>query len=254
MSHVDAPMTSGQTIASSCQGRHFEVAAATNAATRRSANELLKRRYGWRGYRAVALPHPESGRHFPLTATQDGVVIGTITVGLDGPEGLNCDRAFQTETDALRQQGRHLCEFTKLAIDPSYGSKHVLAALFHLAYLAADRLASVDTLLMEVNPRHVRYYNRILGASVIGEARKNDTVDAPAVLLAMRFSDVRGKIDQIAGSPNRAGGDRSLYSLAFNQQEEKNIAEQLARNVPGRLGAPFNFPLPAAQAAALGEH
>ncbi len=228
---------------------------ASTPASRLAANRLLRERYSWRGYDNVSLPQLESITHFPLTATHEGVVIGTLTVGVDGPSGLNCDHAFASEVAALRQTGAKLCEFTKLAIDPSLGGKHVLAALFHVAYLAADRLADVDTLLMEVNPRHVRYYCRMLGATVIGDERANEHVNAPAVLLSMAFADVRGKIDAIAGSPHTVGGERSLYSLAFSRHEEDAIVSRLIRRAPlGDDEAPFGFRLPRAQMAVGTDH
>ena len=235
--------------------RHISIAAACSPASRFAANRLLKERYNWRGYDNVSLPHSESITHFPLTATHEGIVIGTLTVGVDGPMGLNCDRAFASEVDTLRRAGAKLCEFTKLAIDPSFGGKHVLAALFHVAYLAADRLTDVDTLLMEVNPRHVRYYCRMLGATVVGDERANEQVNAPAVLLSMAFADVRDKIDAIAGSPKLVGGERSLYSLAFNCQEEEAIVSRLIRRAPlGDDEAPFGFRLPRAQIAVGADH
>lgn len=235
--------------------RSISINAAGTHASRCSAHALLNQRYSWRGYEEVSMPHADSVSHFPLTATQDGQIIGTLTVGLDGSSGLNCDRAFEAEVQLLRDQGARLCEFTKLAVDASFGGKHVLAALFHVAYLAADRLGKVDTLLMEVNPRHVRYYMRMLGARVIGDVRANTQVNAPAVLLSMAFRDVRGKIDDIAGSPHCVGGERSLYSLAFTRQEEDAIIDRLTRRGPsGDDVTPFGFRLPKAQMAAGGEH
>lgn len=233
--------------------QHISIDAPSSAASRHAANRLLRERYSWRGYDNVTLPHPQSISHFPLTATHEGEVIGTLTVGVDGPSGLNCDRAFAAEVDTLRRSGAKLCEFTKLAIDPSLGGKHVLAALFHVAYLAADRLADVDTLLMEVNPRHVRYYSRMLGATIIGDERINSQVNAPAVLLSMAFADVRGKIDAIAGSPQTVG-ERTLYSLAFSRQEEDAIVSRLIRRAPLGDDEVFGFRLPQSQVAVGVDH
>ena len=42
---------------------------------------------------------------------------------------------------------------------------------------------SFDYVVIEVNPRHVRYYERMLGFEVIGPERMNPRVEAPAVLL-----------------------------------------------------------------------
>lgn len=253
--HRPASLAANDRTIGHAVSRSFTIAAASSPASRYAANLLLKERYNWRGYDNVSLPQPESITHFPLTATHEGTVIGTLTVGVDGPMGLNCDRAFAPEVDSLRQTGAKLCEFTKLAIDPSFGGKHVLAALFHVAYLAADRLADVDTLLMEVNPRHVRYYSRMLGATVVGDERTNQHVNAPAVLLSMAFADVRDKIDAIAGSPNLVGGERSLYSLAFNRHEEEAIVSRLIRRAPlGDDEAPFGFRMPRSQIAAGADH
>jgi hypothetical protein len=85
----------------------------------------------------------------------------------------------------LRDSGRSICEFTKLAMDSVLGSKRVLASLFHVAYIYAYRVKGFDCLLIEVNPRHVRYYEKILGFRVIGPKRTNRRVNAPAVLMAL---------------------------------------------------------------------
>lgn len=53
---------------------------------------------------------------------------------------LVLDQLYKDEIDALRQAGRLVCEFTKLAIDQDSHSQRVLAALFHLAYIYAHKL------------------------------------------------------------------------------------------------------------------
>ncbi|NLZ41707.1 MAG: long-chain N-acyl amino acid synthase, partial [Comamonadaceae bacterium] len=163
--------------------REFKIESADSFIVRQSANRLLSERYGWRGYHAVSLPVNQTTNRTTLTAIEDAATIGTITVGLDDSTGMNCDDVFGGELDALRRAGRRLCEFTKLAIDPMTGNRRVLAALFHVAYIVAHRLRGRDTLVMEVNPRHVRYYQRMLGANVVGGERTNRSVNAPAVLL-----------------------------------------------------------------------
>jgi hypothetical protein len=236
--------------------RLVEIETAATESHHRSANALLQDRYGWRGYHAVSLPAPGSGDSVSLTASHDGEVIGTLTVGFDGARGLNCDATFPDEVHALRERGHQLCEFTKLAIHADDDSTQVLAALFHVAYLVACHLHAADTLLIEVNPRHVRYYVRLLGARIEAAERPNRRVNAPAVLLRIDAQEIRRWIDERpAGEapsvPSVAG--RSLYSRAFSPEEEDAIMARLERQQPATAPRraptrPFVFRLPAAQA------
>ena len=209
--------------------RHFKIKTADSFVRRSSANLLLKTRYAWRGYQAVSLPSDQTANRISLTATEDDCTIGTITIGLDGPEGMNSEEVFAGEIKALREQGRRLVEFTKLAIDPIAGTKRVLASLFHVAYIVAHRIRGFDTLVMEVNPRHVRYYERMLGARVIGEERLNRKVNAPAVLLSINFDYIMEQIGAFAGRPECAATERSLYPFAFTLAEEAGIIGKLMR-------------------------
>lgn len=207
--------------------REFKIESADSFIVRQSANRLLSERYGWRGYHAVSLPVNQTTNRTTLTAIEDNATIGTITVGLDDSAGMNCDDVFGDELDALRRSGQRLCEFTKLAIDPMTGNRRVLAALFHVAYIVAHRLRGRDTLVMEVNPRHVRYYQRMLGAKVAGGERTNRSVNAPAVLLSLGFGYIAERIREFGGRPECAGAERSLYPLAFTADEESGILARL---------------------------
>jgi hypothetical protein len=66
-----------------------------------------------------------------LIATDAAETIGTLSIRFDSPDGLLADDLFSPEIDALRAEGRRLCEFTKLAMDHVVKSKRVLASLFH---------------------------------------------------------------------------------------------------------------------------
>ena len=209
--------------------RQFKIRSADSFVRRASANSLLRNRYAWRGYHTVSLPLDQTANRITLTASEDEHTIGTITIGLDGAEGLACEDVFATEIKAMRANGQRICEFTKLAIDPLAGTKRVLAALFHVAYILAHRLHGYDTLVMEVNPRHVRYYERMLGARVLGEERLNRGVNAPAVLLVIDFDYILQQIGEFAGQPERSSQERSLYPFAFSLAEEAGIIGRMMR-------------------------
>lgn len=207
--------------------RRFKIKAAESEERRGMVNNLLRSRYGWRGYQEVTLPTDSSVHKFTLSAVEGDATIGTITVSFDSAKRLSADEAFAPEVEVLRGQSRRLCEFTKLAIDPTVGTKRVLASLFHVAYIVAHRIRKFDLLLLEVNPRHVRYYERMLGFRVMSEERMNRSVNAPAVLLCAEFSDIMKQIGQFGGQPELAATERSLYPFAFSLKEEASILTRM---------------------------
>ena len=207
--------------------RRFKVKAADSLERRGRVNSLLKDRYGWRGYQQVSLPTDPTVNRFTLTAVEDDVVIGTITVAFDNPARLGADEAFSAEVGALRAQGRRVCEFTKLAIDPAVGTKRVLATLFHVAYIVAHRIRGFDMLVLEVNPRHVRYYERMLGCQILAGERINKSVNAPAVLLGAEFAYIMSQIGEFGGRPEAAVRERSLYPFALSLREEAAVISRM---------------------------
>ena len=196
---------------------------------RTAAGALLAERYAWRGYRTVTLPRDQTGWRTTLTAHGHGdAPIGTLTLELDGgPEGLSAAAAFGPEVDAMRARGLRLAEFTRLAVDTGVHSTRVLAGLFHVGYIVAHRLRACDTLLLEVNPRHVRFYERMLGCQVVGCERVHPGVQAPAVLLSAPFAYIRAQIRAHAGTAELAGNSRSLYPFAFSAAKEGGILARL---------------------------
>ena len=207
--------------------RKFKIKAADSSSRRGLIEGLLRDRYAWRGYQSVALAAEQTIERFTLAAIDNESPIGTITVALDVGRPLSADDVFAAELGALRAQGKRICEFTKLAIDPTTATKRVLAALFHVAYIVAHRLRGYDTLVIEVNPRHVRYYERMLGCRIIGEERTNRAVKAPAVLLATEFDFIREQIGEFGGQPEKAATERTLYPFAFSLSEEASIIARM---------------------------
>jgi hypothetical protein len=207
--------------------RLVKIRAADSDGHRSSANILIKRRYEWRGYQGASLPIDFNANRVTLTATEHDETIGTITVGLDSHEGLYAEDVFPDEVASLREKGRKICEFTKLAMDPIDGAKRVLSSLFHVAFLVAHRIKKYDAVVLEVNPRHVNYYRRMLGCVVLGEERLNRRVNAPAVLLWLDFTYVDQQITKLAGTAGPESTERTLYPYFFSLGEETGILSRL---------------------------
>jgi N-acyl amino acid synthase FeeM len=165
----------------------------------KAAGELVMRRYAWRGYMvdARALDHPAPGESTSAAITfiandAAGETVGTLTLGLDGPSGLSVDDTYRSELDAVRGAGRRVCELTRLAVDEGAHSKSVLAALFSHAYLLGRVLHRATDVFIEVNPRHVAFYERALGFVVAAGERICERVKAPSVLLRLEAEKLEG--------------------------------------------------------------
>lgn len=208
--------------------RLFKIRAANSSGHRSSASILINKMYATRGYTTTGLPAQPMPDRITLMACEQDDTIGTITIGFDSPSGLNVDDLFQEEVDALRQRDRRVCEFTKLAMDSVVRSKRVLASLFHTAYIYAHRVKRYQDLLIEVNPRHVRFYERMLGFEVKGPERLNKRVNAPAVLLALDFAHAHAQIARFGGRPHLGDSERSLYPYFFSVAEEAGIVGRLS--------------------------
>lgn len=207
--------------------RLFTIRAADSYGERSSANILIKRMYEQRGYHTTSLKKDDGSNRITLIASEGDVTLGTITVGFDSSNGLLVDDLFKEELAKLRGAGREVCEFTKLAMDNVVRSKRVLASLFHVAYLIAHKINGVDDLVIEVNPRHVLYYEKMLGFEVLGPERLNLRVNAPAVLLRLQLSHAKSQIARFGGKPEFSASERSLYPYFFSGAEEVGIVNRI---------------------------
>lgn len=197
---------------------------------RNSASMLINRMYAWRGYSGDHQPSNDPNR-ITLTATDKGDVVGTLSIGIDSEVGLMADEVFGAELDAHRANGGRLCEFTKFAFDPSVRSKTALANVFHLAVIYARDMHGCTDIIIEVNPRHRRFYERMLGFRKEGELKINTRVDAPAYLLRVNLKYVTEQIS-IFGGTFAADGEteeRSFYPYFFSPREERGIINRLLR-------------------------
>ncbi len=192
----------------------------------KKACDLIRSMYAWRGYStdstAGLLQTPDC---VTLEATADKKLFGTLTVAVDSEAGLLADALYHSEINALRGMGRRVCEFTRLAFDPKYSSKEIIASLFHLAYIYAHNLQNVTDILIEVNPRHAAFYQRRLGFQQIGEARTCARVDAPAILLAVSTDYVASQVSKHADS--RDTSEKSLYPYFFSETEVQGLISRV---------------------------
>jgi len=209
----------------------FHIRMANSQGRREAASLLLKKMYGWRGY-SVDPSVTHSPNKITLFAETGGETVGTMSLCLDNDEiGLPADENFRDKLDDLRSQQRRLCEPSRLAIDKGV-SKRVFAALIHISYIYAHRMRGFDFLLIEVNPRHVMFYKRMLGFRDFGGERECTRVGAPAVLLRLELEYMGEQIRKFGGLMEQHGNERSFYPYFFPTWDEPGITGRL---VAGKL-------------------
>jgi hypothetical protein len=169
-----------------------------------AAHRLVHRRYRWRGYDVDApadCERPDAGgasrREMTIVASATEAMIGTCTLGFDGPQGLRADEAYGDVLRSVRASGRRVGEITRLAMDTT-DSMPVLASLFNLAFVAAKAVDDVTDVFVEVNPRHVHFYTRLLGFEVAADERMCERAGAPAVLLHVEMSTLGARLEELS--------------------------------------------------------
>lgn len=198
-----------------------------NSAGRRSrASYLIQRRYAWRGYATAPLDDDPSVR-VTLSAFDKEHTVATITVGLDSPDGMYVAGLYADEVAKIRGEGKKLCEFTKLAVAETVRSNAVLGAIFHIAVIYAITIHQCTDALIEVNPRHVNFYRRMLGFAKVGGERIDPRVHAPAVLLRLDAAHCSREIERLGGRRDLGRSERSFYPYFFPQAEAINIERRL---------------------------
>lgn len=191
---------------------------------------LVTRMYRQRGYetQAGAADAESEGtnlKRVTLEACRNNRTVGTITVGLDGPDGLNAEDLYAKEIAPFRARGVRLCEFNRLALDVEECGKDALGYLFHLAVIFAYRIHRATDLFIEVNPRHAAFYRRKLGFAVIGDEKICRRVNAPAVLLHQELRSIAEQVVRHGGFKIRE--NKSFYSFFMPPWEEKELVEEV---------------------------
>ena len=203
----------------------FRVRVARPRTIRDDAGLLVRRRYESCGYQAA---HAVTDANlYTFAAYSAGSLVGTLGVRLDSRDGLKIEEMYGEEVEALRARGLRLAEITRLAVAESAASKEVLGALFHTALLFIHVAQGRTNVVIEVNPRHVAYYRRVLFFKPLGPQRHLDRVGAPAVALELELSTLKNAVDEFFSRPDWRERTSSPFSTWFSPDDAHGILNRL---------------------------
>lgn len=172
----------------------LHIAVAKSPEQFRAAGDLVRKRYAWRGYALRGPTHGQSPHEITFLVASGQSTLGTLTLGLDGPAGLRAEGAYGDVIERFRLAGHRVCELTRLALAEGADSKAVLASLFSLAHAVGRTLHDVTHVFIEVNPRHVAFYTRVLGFAVEAAGKFCDRVRAPSTLLQVEIEALERRL------------------------------------------------------------
>jgi hypothetical protein len=204
--------------------REITIRLADRDGERHSANMLINRKFAARGYGGNHRV-PTAGNCVTFTASSKATLVGTLSLTVDAADGLAADKTFKDELDDFRARGARICELTKFAFETSKPSLDLLASLFHIIFIYGTHRYDCTDLFIEVNPRHRRFYETMLGFRQVGRVKTNAAVGAPSHLMWLKVADVRRHIDDHTTS--REAASHSLYRFFFSPQEEVGIQMRL---------------------------
>ena len=219
------------------RGELFRIHLATTRSLRERAYRLAHSVYQKRGYvpgdsdGMIVSSFDADAHTFTLLAEDaQGRAAGTVTLAFDAGTGLPSDEIYSPELNQLRSEGCRMSEVVRLAIDEAHAhSKALLVNMFILCSVYARRVMKYSDFVIEVNPRHVTFYKRMLSFDPAGPERRCPRVqDAPAVLLRLNLAAQEEVIGRVGGTNSYSNG-RSLYAHFCSLEEELPIAAFLSR-------------------------
>ena len=162
-----------------------------------AAEKLVRRRYAWRGYALSCGSRAALAPLVTLLAQCDREVIGTLTVRPGGVHGLFAEESYGAEIEALRKGGRRVGELVRLAIAEGADWRGALHTLVRSSYVITRFMYALTDVVVEVNPRHARFYQRVFGFMVGAPARFCSRVGAPSVLLLLDLQKFGRRLESL---------------------------------------------------------
>lgn len=153
-------------------------------------------------------------------------IIGSVTLVFDGNSRLPAEKIYGEELNILKAQNEKIVEISRLVIDPNYrNSKEILVMLFNYLYIYSYYVKNYTCLAIEVNPRHIAYYQSLLNFKTIGSEKPCPSAQsAPAILMYLPLKHSLSEVLRFAKNKEIEKRNRSLYQYFIKPEQESLVA------------------------------
>lgn len=186
--------------------------------TEENANKILIQNYDF---------NPETV--ILIVKDKENKIAGSVTLVFKKNQTLPCETIFSDEVNSLELTDKKLVEISRLVIDSNYrNSKEIILLLFNYLSIYSLHNKSYTHLVIQVNPRHESYYEKLLCFKKIGQEKKCPIVQgAPAVLLVLPLAVQQRETIRFSEAKNIEKKERSLYQSFLKIEQEKLVAYYL---------------------------
>ena len=161
-----------------------------------------------------------------LGASRANSTVATFTLRADSPAtGLRADARHAGTIDALRRDGRRVCELDRLALDQIRDCAQIFGALVQVASLFAREVHGATDLVIEAHPLQAETYRRLFGFTRANAEKPRTRLGASSVLLRL---DLARAAQESASAA--AGGDNGTDGCArftLDAAEKKEAARRM---------------------------
>ena len=119
------------------------------------------------------------------------VIIGSVSITLDGPDGLPVDKDFKATCDIIRGENRALASVWRLITRHGYADERrlVMALIGEIVQIGLNE--KIQTVICALNPKHEHFYRRLLNMKRVAYARAMKGLkNAPGVCMRCDMEDV----------------------------------------------------------------
>ncbi|MCC7019515.1 MAG: hypothetical protein IT332_07160 [Ardenticatenales bacterium] len=155
-----------------------------------------------------------------LVAIDDGAIVGTVSVTLDGPAGLHVDHDFGAACAAVRAEGPTVGGVWRIVTEPDLRTSRTV--ILELIRSSTDvlRRFGVSTALCEFAPRHEHVYRKLLGFATVARCEGLGEVRSPAVLMRASVAEAARRLPP--------GDNASLATLVAERQRLLDVLRRTA--------------------------
>ncbi|HVJ66943.1 MAG TPA: hypothetical protein VM510_03105 [Caulifigura sp.] len=181
-----------------------------------------------------------------LIARHEGIVLGSLSLVLDSTLGVPMESAYPAQIANLRNSPVRFAEISSLAT-AKLGASEFRDVFTRLMRFVAQhaRHVGIGRLLITTHPRHMPFYERLMGFKRCGGFTKHPSVrDAPAVAAMLDFDELDQNpppfyhecfdvgIQSQALLPKPMPREIANYFLSLVEENERSPAHESSWKVP----------------------